>query len=98
MEKKRENIFRKLARWLVRWIFGLSYEEKWFGKKKETAEKEIKFKDGVPDDSELIVSPGRQVFNRFVERKFAVFSVFVVLVMFAVVFIAPHFNARAGFQ
>ena len=94
MEKKRENIFRKLARWLVRWIFGLSYEEKWFGKKKETAEKEIKFKDGVPDDSELIVSPGRQVFNRFVERKFAVFSVFVVLVMFAVVFIAPHFMPK----
>ena len=48
----------------------------------------------MPDDSELIVSPGRQVFNRFMERKFAVFSVFVVLVMFLVVFIAPHFMTK----
>ncbi len=93
MEKKRENVFRTLARWLVRWIFGLKYEEKWFGIKKEEP-KEIKFKDGVPDDSELIVSPGRQIFNRFIERKFAVFSVFVVLVMFAIVFIAPHFMTK----
>ena len=90
---KKENIFRTLARWFVRWIFGLKYEEKWFGLKKEE-EKEIQFKDGVPDDSELIVSPGRQVFNRFMERKFAVFSVFVVLVMFCVVFIAPHFMTK----
>lgn len=89
----KENIFRTLARWFVRWIFGLKYEEKWFGLKKEE-EKEIQFKDGVPDDSELIVSPGRQVFNRFMERKFAVFSVFVVLVMFCVVFIAPHFMTK----
>ncbi len=93
MEKKRENVFRTLARWLVRWIFGLKYEEKWFGIKK-TEPKEIKFKDGVPDDSELIVSPGRQIFNRFIERKFAVFSVFVVLIMFAIVFIAPHFMTK----
>ena len=52
------------------------------GRRRRRADKEIKFKDGVPDDSELIVSPGRQIFNRFMERKFAVFSVFVVLVMF----------------
>ncbi|MCR4885021.1 MAG: ABC transporter permease subunit [Clostridiales bacterium] len=91
--KHKENVFRTLARWFVRWIFGLKYEEKWFGLKKEEP-KEIKFKDGVPDDSELIVSPGRQIFNRFIERKFAVFSVFVVLVMFAVVFIAPHFMTK----
>ncbi len=90
---KKENIFRTLARWFVRWIFGLKYEEKWFGLKKEQ-EKEIQFKDGVPDDSELIVSPGRQVLNRFLERKFAVFSVFVVLVMFCIVFIAPHFMTK----
>ena len=94
MEKKRENVFRILARWFVRWFFGLKYEEKWFGINKKEEVKEIKFKDGVPDDSELIVSPGRQVFNRFMERKFAVFSVFVVLVMFAVVFIAPHFMTK----
>ena len=92
--KKKENVFRILARWFVRWIFGLKYEEKWFGKKEEQGEKEIQFKDGVPDDSELIVSPARQIFNRFLERKFAVFSVFVVLVMFCVVFIAPHFMPK----
>ena len=95
MEKKKENVFRILARWLVRWIFGLKYEEKWFKlEKQEPEKKEIKFKDGVPDDSELIVSPARQVFNRFIERKFAVFSVFVVLIMFCVVFIAPHFMTK----
>ena len=96
MEKKKENVFRILARWLVRWIFGLKYEEKWFKLEKEEPEqkKEIKFKDGVPDDSELIVSPARQVFNRFIERKFAVISVFVVLIMFCIVFIAPHFMTK----
>ena len=89
MEKKKENIFRKLARWFVRGCFGLKFEEKWFGKR-EQGKKEITFKNGVPDDSELIVSPGRQIFNRFMERKFAVFSVIVVILMFLVVFIVPH--------
>lgn len=94
MEKqKKESVFRTLARWLVRWIFGLKYEEKWFGKKQH-AEKEIKYKNGVPDDSELIVSPARQVFNRFMDRKFAVVSVIVVLVMFLVVFIGPYFMPK----
>ena len=55
--KKKENVFRTLARWLVRWIFGLKYEEKWFPRKEEDQPKEVKFKNGVPDDSELIVSP-----------------------------------------
>ena len=91
--KKKENVFRTLARWLVRWIFGLRYEEKWFGLKEEKPA-EVQFKDGVPDDSELIVSPGKQILHRFLERKFAVFSVFVVLIMFAVVFIAPHFMTK----
>ncbi len=94
MEEKKENIFRKIARWLVRGLLGLKFEEKWFGIKTPTGPKEIKFKDGVPDDSELIVSPGRQIFNRFMERKFAVFSVIVVLIMFCVVFIAPHFMPK----
>ena len=94
MEKqKKENVFRKLLRWTVRGLLGLKYEEKWFGKK-EKEQKEIVFKDGVPDDSELIVSPGRQIFNRFMERKFAVVSVVVVLIMFAVVFIVPHFMTK----
>ena len=91
--KKKENVFRTLARWFVRWIFGLKYEEKWFPRKEEKPS-EVKFKNGVPDDSELIVSPARQIFNRFIERKFAVISVFVVLVMFCVVFIAPHFMTK----
>lgn len=94
MEKnKKENIFRKLLRWFVRGFFGLKYEEKWFGKRHKE-QKEIVYKNGVPDDSELIVSPGRQIFNRFMERKFAVFSVVVVLIMFAIVFIAPHFMTK----
>ena len=94
MEQKKENVFRKLARWFVRWIFGVKYEEKWFGITNKVSEKEIKYKNGVPDDSELIVSPGRQILNRFMDRKFAVFSVIVVLIMFAVVFIAPHFMPK----
>lgn len=92
--KKKENVFRILARWFVRWFMGPKYEEKWFPREEEPKEKEIKFKNGVPDDSELIVSPGRQIFNRFMERKFAVFSVIVVLIMFCVVFIAPHFMTK----
>ncbi len=94
MEQKKENVFRKLARWFVRWIFGVKYEEKWFGITNKISDKEIKYKNGVPDDSELIVSPGRQILNRFMDRKFAVFSVIVVLIMFAVVFIAPHFMPK----
>ena len=91
MEKqKKENVFRKLLRWTVRGLIGQKYEEKWFGKQ-EKVQKEIVFKNGVPDDSELIVSPARQIFNRFMERKFAVISVVVVLIMFALVFIVPHF-------
>ena len=90
--KKKENIFRILARWLVRWIFGLKYEEKWFGAK--TKEEKQDEDSKVPDDSELIVSPGRQIFNRFMERKFAVFSVFVVLIMLCVVLIVPHFMTK----
>ena len=90
--KKKENIFRILARWLVRWIFGLKFEEKWFGVKQKEEEQEEN--SNVPDDSELIVSPGRQIFNRFIERKFAVFSVFVVLIMLCVVLIVPHFMTK----
>ena len=94
MNKKKENIFHIIARWLVRCFLGPKFEEKWFYSKKKEGSGEIKFKDGVPDDSELIVSPGRQIFNRFMERKFAVFSVIVVFVMFCIVFIAPHFMTK----
>ena len=90
--KKKENVFRKLARWTVRGLLGPQFEEKWF--KKNEGPKEIVYKDGVPDDSELIVSPAMQVFQRFLERKFAVISVIVVLVMFAVVFIGPHYMPK----
>ena len=79
---KKENVFRKLGRWFVRWFMGPKYEEK-------MRAKEEKEKSGQPDDSELIVSPGRQVFQRFMERRFAVFSVFLVLFMFLLVFLIP---------
>ena len=52
--------------------------------------KKVEENNGQPDDSELIVSPARQVFQRFLERKFAVFSVCLVLFMFLVVIIVPR--------
>lgn len=92
-KKKKENIFHKLLRWFVRTIFGLKYEEKWFGKK-DAEQKAIVYKNGVPDDSELIVSPARQIFQRFCDRKIAVFAVFVVIAMFLIVFIGPYFMPK----
>ena len=80
---KKENVFHKLGRWFMRWFMGPKYEEKM----REKAEKEAKAAAGQPDDSELIVSPGRQIFQRFLERRFAVFSVCLVLFMFLLVFI-----------
>ena len=91
-KKKKENVFRTLARWFVRTFFGPQFEEKWFHKNDKPSE--IKYKNGVPDDSELIVSPAKQVFQRFMERKFAVFAVFVVILMFIVVFIGPYFMPK----
>ena len=82
---KKENVFHKLGRWFMRWFMGPKYEEKM----REKAEKEAKAAAGQPDDSELIVSPGRQIFQRFLERRFAVFSVCLVLFMFLLVFIIP---------
>ncbi|MBQ4424586.1 MAG: ABC transporter permease subunit [Lachnospiraceae bacterium] len=79
---KKESVFHKIGRWFMRWFMGPKYEEK-------MREKEAKEASGQPDDSELIVSPGRQIFQRFLERKFAVFSVFLVLFMFLLVFIIP---------
>ena len=32
MKKKKENVFRTLARWFVRLVMGVKYEEKWFYK------------------------------------------------------------------
>lgn len=88
--KKSENVFRTLARWFTRWFMGGKYEEKWFLNDNK-AEVNNEDKKDAPDDSELIVSPSRQIFQRFVSRKFAVISVFVVLIMFCVVFIGPKF-------
>ncbi len=73
---KKESGFRN---WLRRTFMGAKYEEK---KRQEE-------KNGQPDDSELIVSPARQVFQRFLERRFAVFSVCLVIFMFLVVIIVP---------
>ena len=92
-KKKKENVFRKLARWAVRGLLGPKYEEKWFGKIQQE-DKAVKYKNGVPDDSELIVSPAMQIFQRFLDRKFAVVAVIVVLVMFLVVFIGPYFMPK----
>ena len=92
MKENRENIFQKLGRWVTRMFMGPAYEDRMYRKSKKAEEK----KDGEnkPDDSELIVSPGRQVLQRFFERKFAVISVAVVLIMFCVVFIGPLFMPK----
>ena len=93
VKNKKENPFRVLARWFVRWFMGQKYEEKWFlNKDKEKEETEAK--ENVPDDSDLIISPGRQMFNTFIKRKFAVVSVIVVIVMFLIVFIVPNFMEK----
>ena len=72
---KKESGF---GRWFRRTFLGAKYEEK------KAAEN-----NGQPDDSELIVSPARQIFQRFLERRFAVFSVCLVLFMFLIVSIVP---------
>ena len=87
--KKHENIFRKLARWFVRVFMGLKYEEKWFPRDNGGNDSEKK-----PDDSEFIVSPGRQAFNSYMERKFAVVAFIVVAIMFLIVFIVPNFMPK----
>ncbi len=88
--KKKENIFRTLARWFVRVFFGLKYEEKWFLKKDKSEEDE----DRVPNDSEFIVSPAKQAFRNYLERKFAVVAFLVVILMFLIVFIGPLFMTK----
>ncbi len=87
-KRKKENVFRTLARWFVRWFMGAKYEQKWFLKD------ENKDESGQPDDSDLIISPGRLAFQKFTERKFAVISVFVVIAMFGIVFIGPLFMEK----
>ena len=89
MKDKKENLFHKLGRWFTRMFMGPKYEEKMYQKSKAAEDGEKK-----PDDSELIVSPARQVLQRFLERKFAVISVAVVLIMFCVVFIGPSFMPK----
>ena len=89
MKDKKENLFHKLGRWFTRMFMGPKYEEKMYQKSKAAEDGEKK-----PDDSELIVSPARQVLQRFLERKFAVISVAVVLIMFCVVFSGPSFMPK----
>ncbi len=51
-------------------------------------------KDLVPEninDVEAIVSPGRQAFNNFMERKIAVVAAVVVIAMFILMFVGPLF-------
>lgn len=94
MNKKKENVFRVLARWIVRLILGVKYEEKIF--KIEAFEKtlERKSENGVIDDSDLIVSPAKQAFDKFVKNRFAVVSVIVVFLMFVLVFVGPLFMEK----
>ena len=93
MKDNKENIFRKLGRWITRMFMGPAYEDKMYRQAKKADESEEQG-EKKPDDSELIVSPGRQILQRFFERKFAVVSVAVVLVMFCVVFIGPLFMPK----
>ncbi|MCR5477167.1 MAG: ABC transporter permease subunit [Lachnospiraceae bacterium] len=88
-KRKSENLFRKLARWFVRVFMGLKYEEKWFPRNASAEEEDKK-----PDDSEFIVSPARQAFQGYMERKFAVVAFFVVVFMFLTVFIGPLFMPK----
>ncbi len=93
MEKKNrksENIFRKLARWFVRFFMGVKYEEKWF----KTGSDESDAENKIPDDSEFIVSPAKQAFKAYIERKFAVVAFIVVILMFLIVFIVPNFMTK----
>lgn len=92
-KQNKEGVFSKIGRWATRTFLGLKYEEKWFGVN-NSGSGEITFKDGVPDDSELIVSPAKQIFQRFISRKFAVFAVCLVIFMFLVVFIGPLFMPK----
>ena len=93
MKKKKENVFRTLARWFVRLVMGVKYEEKWFYKKNDNIVPDEDDK-AVPDDSELIVSPGKQALQGFFSNKFAVFSLFAWLFIFMFVFIAPSFMPK----
>ena len=92
MNKKKENVFRILARWFVRFFMGAKYEEKMYKKGKTIVPDEEN--KSVPNDSELIVSPAKQAFQGFISNKFAVFAFFAWLFIFAFVFIAPHFMPK----
>jgi peptide/nickel transport system permease protein len=92
MNKKKENVFRILARWFVRFFMGAKYEEKMYKKGKNIVPDEEN--KSVPNDSELIVSPAKQAFQGFISNKFAVFAFFAWLFIFAFVFIAPHFMPK----
>ena len=93
MEKKKSKFSSRISGWLIRSVLGMKYEEKWRAKQREK-EENTEGKEQKPDDSELIVTPARQIFERFMERKFAVFSVFLVLFMFLVVLIGPLFMPK----
>ncbi|MBR5897355.1 MAG: ABC transporter permease subunit, partial [Lachnospiraceae bacterium] len=90
-QNKKENVFRTLARWFVRFFMGVKYEEKWFLNKEKDSEGSS---NAVPDDSDLIVSPAKQAFQSYISNKFAVFAFFAVVFIFAFVFIAPHFMPK----
>ncbi|MBQ2686833.1 MAG: ABC transporter permease subunit [Clostridia bacterium] len=88
MKKEKKNssgLFGCVGNWFSRMFFGASkrYAEEIENKSDEDKSKLI--------DVEEIISPGKQVFKRFCQRKMAIFAVFVVIAMFLTVFIAPCF-------
>jgi len=79
MSKKDNKSVVRPASWLRRAFFGGS---------KEFAN-EVEERRAAADDVEEIVTPGKQAFRSFMERKLAVAAMCVVLFMFVVVFVGP---------
>ncbi len=80
MSKK--SVFSRVGGWFSRAFFGGS---------KKLAD-EMAGKDGK--DVEEIVTPFKQIVRGFFERRVAVIAVIVVLCMFALAFIGPHFMPK----
>lgn len=80
MEKKKKGLFSRIGGWLKRNIFG--------GSKvlADDLEKRI--------DVEEVVSPMKQIWRGFLERKSAVIAACVVIAMFLLVFVGPLFMPK----
>ena len=83
-KQNKKNIFIVVGGWFARMFMGASKHT--FSTDKELTDEEIR-----RSDVEKIVSPFRQIVNGFLERKYAVVALAVVILMFLFVFIAPFF-------